>query len=127
VKNCLLSGPDHEVEPRSEGGFLGYSIGASFGWIGELNLTASVVLAPETHRAAGGAITEAKQFLLSKLAEGPRLASEMHAEAKQAGIKPATLYRAKAELHVKSDKIDLKDGWMWSLPEGDHISHTQKP
>ena len=74
-----------------------------------------------------GAITEAKQFLLSMLAEGPRLANEMIAESHDAGIKPATLYRAKGEHGVLSDKIGLNDGWMWVLPEGDHTPNTQKP
>jgi hypothetical protein len=107
---------------------LGYAIGPDgFGWTGESKLTDHDLLAPESHRAAGGAIIEAKQFLLSMLAAGPRLANEMHAEAKQAGIKPATLHRAKGELGVKSDKIGLSDGWMWLLPESDHVSHTQKP
>jgi hypothetical protein len=50
----------------------------------------------------------------------------MHAEAKQAGIKPATLTRAKEALGVESTKIGLSDGWMWLLPEGDQVSHTQK-
>jgi hypothetical protein len=107
---------------------LSYAMGPKgFGWTGESKLKASDLLAPESHRAAGGAITEAKQFLLSTLAEGPRLANEMLAEAEQAGIKPATLHRAKGELGVESKKIGLSDGWMWSLPEGNHVLVAQKP
>jgi hypothetical protein len=60
------------------------------------------------------------------LAEGPRWAGEMIDEAKQAGIKSATLYRAKGELDVKSGKCGLNEGWMWSLPEGDQVSHAHK-
>jgi hypothetical protein len=106
---------------------LGYSIGESFSWTGVSKLTERDLLAPESHRAEGGAISEAKQFLFSTLAEGPRKAGEVHAEAQEAGIKPATLTRAKGELGVESKKCGLSAGWMWLLPDGDHLSHAQKP
>jgi hypothetical protein len=51
----------------------------------------------------------------------------MLAEAEQAGVRPATLHRAKGDLDVESKKIGLSDGWMWLLPEGDHALVAQKP
>jgi hypothetical protein len=112
---------------RQKGISLGYAIGPDgFAWTGQSKLTQHDLLAPESHRAAGGAITEAKQFLLSMLAEGPRLASEVTAGSLQAGIKPATLYRAKEALGVESQKCGIHGGWMW-VPEGDHAPNTLKP
>jgi hypothetical protein len=55
------------------------------------------------------------------------MTSEMLAEAQQAGIKPATLSRAKEALGVESQKCGLHGGWIWVLPEGDHTPNTQKP
>jgi hypothetical protein len=55
------------------------------------------------------------------------MAGDVIAASQQAGIKPATLHRAKEALGVASTKCGLSEGWMWLLPEGDHVSHTQKP
>jgi hypothetical protein len=111
-----------------KGPSLGYAIGPEgFSWTGESQLTEHDLLAPESHRTAGGAITEAKQFVLSRLSEGPCMASVLKAEAQQAGIKPATLNRAKEALGVESKKCGLSEGWMWLLPEGDHALVVQKP
>jgi hypothetical protein len=107
---------------------LGYAIGANgFSWTGVSKLTEMDLLAPESHKAAGGAISEAKDFLVTILSPGPAMAKQVLAEAKEAGIKGATLHRAKEQLHVESKKCGLSGGWMWSLPEGDHLPNTQKP
>jgi hypothetical protein len=116
VKNCLLSGPDHEVEPRSEGGFLGYSIGASFGWIGELNLTASVVLSELIAEGPAGRY------------QGSHFASRLE---KLFGLSdgspgcPMCFGRLTHSYTRKSKKMRPKQK-LDVAAEGDHVSHTQK-
>lgn len=105
-----------------KGDSLGYAIGAKgFCWTGESTLTAMDLLSPESSREVGEAVTEAKQFLLSALAHGARIVSEVIADAQQAGISKVTLKRAKKELKVFSSKNGLSGGWKWSLAEGSHV------
>ena len=98
---------------------LGYVIEAdgTFRWTGESQLTASTILAPELNGEEPGARADAKEFLLSVLAQGPRPAKDVMAEAGQEGISERTLKRAKKELNVRSDKPQMNGGWEWSLPE----------
>jgi hypothetical protein len=107
---------------------LGYAIGPDgFGWTGESNLTDQDLLAPESHRAQGEAMTEAKDFLLSTLSHGPCMANQVFAEAKELYIKEITLKRAKKKLNIQAKKDGQSGPWLWSLPEGVQTPHTQKP
>jgi hypothetical protein len=75
---------------------------------------------------------DAADFLRAMLADGPRLAKEVQAEARAAGITKRTLERAKKLLGVISSKAGLAAGWQWSLPsdpecgQGGQHAHTQK-
>jgi hypothetical protein len=107
---------------------LGYSLGArGFSWTGSSSLTEVDLLAPETHRAQGEAMTEAVNFLLTTLSLGPCKAEQVFAEAQELHIKEITLKRAKKELQIQSTRDGQSGPWMWSLPEGVQIPLTQKP
>jgi putative DNA primase/helicase len=69
--------------------------------------------------------TEAEDFLRTILANGERLAKEIEAEAKEAGISWRTVRRAQKALGIRSyRKAESGDGlgkaghWYWSLPDG---------
>jgi hypothetical protein len=62
---------------------------------------------------------EAKAFIIDRLKNGDRDSREMLAEAEQEGINRATLFAAKKELGIKSDRISLmgRGGkWIWHPP-----------
>jgi hypothetical protein len=64
------------------------------------------------------ALTEAKDWLLAELADGPVRASELYERAKADHIAARTLRRAKNALGVKTKKLGKADGWAWFIPEG---------
>jgi hypothetical protein len=67
------------------------------------------------------AVDEAMEFLRVELAEGPRSVREVQREARDAGISPRTLDRAKQRLRVTSERqggIGAEGAWFWSLPGG---------
>jgi putative DNA primase/helicase len=63
------------------------------------------------------ALSEAKGFLLDMLTGGPMLTTALTAEAKGAGISPASLRRAKDALGVQAEKAAGDGPWRWRLPE----------
>lgn len=69
----------------------------------------------ESDPSHGDALSEAKDFLLSILANGPVALDVIENEAKGAGISKATLRRAKTSLGIKSGKIGFTGGWEWAL------------
>jgi hypothetical protein len=71
-------------------------------------------------------LREAVAFLVDVLADGPRKATEINEEAKQCGITPITLKRAKVKLKIDSTKVGLSGPSYWSLPEGDQCPITPK-
>lgn len=61
----------------------------------------------------------AEEFLADFLADGPRPMRVVERAAEEAGIKPATLRRAKDELGIQPTREGGSLGrWMWSLPQG---------
>lgn len=66
---------------------------------------------------AGGALEEAKDFLLDLLAGGPVPAKEGKRAALDAGIAGKTLERAKKDLGAGSRKSAMDGGWEWNLSE----------
>jgi putative DNA primase/helicase len=66
---------------------------------------------------------EAVEFLLSELADGPKSAKDVVADAKAAGVTEATLRRAKKRLHIAPTAVRGDDnritGWLWALPEAE--------
>ncbi len=131
VRTELLAGcsPDDPaqralVQVKSNLGEFGPSLGyvieadGKFRWTGESQLTACAILGPELTEEETGALAEARDFLLSELAQGARPVREIEAEARREGISERTLTRAKAALGVQSRKSGMTTGWEWFLPEG---------
>lgn len=61
---------------------------------------------------------EAEDWLRSELASEPLPAREVKRRAREAGISPRTLDRAKASLRVKAERVGFgaSGAWQWSLP-----------
>jgi putative DNA primase/helicase len=69
----------------------------------------------------GRAMTEAKDFLLEELADGPRPAKDLKKAAQAVGLSWGTVRRAQARLNITSHKTGLEAGWEWRLPEHAHV------
>jgi hypothetical protein len=125
LAGCSPDGPAQRalVQMKSNLGQFGPSLGyvieadGTFRWTGETSLTASAILGPELNGEETGARADAKELLLSVLAQGPRPVNDIIAEADQEGISERTLKRAKKDLGVRSKKGQMSSGWEWSLPE----------
>jgi len=79
-----------------------------------LNKTAAQALA---ERNDGGAVAEAKEFLLTTLRDGPVLHNTIKADATALDISWASVRRAKDQLHIDPWKEKKPKGrWFWSLP-----------
>src|SRR5207244_8022545 len=61
------------------------------------------------------ALQEAKDFLRSELASGPKLAKEVAARASTLGITKTTLRRAREALGVKAFPKEFGGDWNWAL------------
>jgi putative DNA primase/helicase len=68
---------------------------------------------------------EAIEFLRSELAAGPQPARKVQDAARDAGIGPGSLKRAKRRLGVGSTKQGMGGGWAWGLPEKDAAKGTE--
>jgi hypothetical protein len=67
---------------------------------------------------------EALEWLSIALADGPRPARELFAEARADGITPHTLRNAKTALGVQARKNGFERGWTWFLPTARHPKST---
>jgi putative DNA primase/helicase len=70
---------------------------------------------------------EAVEFLRVELAEGKRSARSIQGAAKEAGIGPGSLKRAKRQLGIRPKKEAFQGGWVWELPERDGAKGTAPP
>ena len=90
-------------------------------WGAELQGTARELLAePEDsqEQRPAPARGEAADFLLELLQPGPMATDDIKAEAKDAGLSWATIWRAKDEIGAKAKKTGFADArWFWALPE----------
>ena len=85
-------------------------------WHGPVPVTADDLVRPPAGPAATPAQDDAVDFLTAALASGPRLALELYAEAKDAGISETTLKRAKARLGIEAERRGGAGGsgaWYW--------------
>ena len=102
-------------------------------WQGESERTADELVQQQMmeSREERSKVEEAKEFLRDILGGGPRLATHVLAEAKEAGIATPTLRRAKYDLGVVVKKSKLENHpWTWELPAAppppvgdDHLDH----
>jgi hypothetical protein len=85
--------------------------------MGPTDHTATQLLAATTDDAEErSALHEARDFLVDVLAQGPRFANDVVAEARQGGIRERTLRRAKAALGVESQRDGFGGRWQWLIP-----------
>jgi hypothetical protein len=85
-------------------------------WEGTSRLSTGDVLKEPPDPDQKSALSEAKEFLLTELAEGSVAAELVRKVARAAGIKERTLKRAKRDLGVRSKKES--DGiWSWVPPD----------
>ena len=59
---------------------------------------------------------EAAEWLLDLLRTGPRLVTEVHQSAKEAGLAKATIERARKSLGIIPKKSGFNGPWTWGLP-----------
>jgi hypothetical protein len=57
-------------------------------------------------------------WLRDTLARGPGRGRDNIRDARDNGISPRTLHRAKANLAIKVRKLGFSGGWEWSLGDG---------
>ncbi len=94
-------------------------------WIeGDFEMTADQFLAMQGTINRPDKLSEAEEFLNSRLAGGPVAASELLEEAESEGISGRTLQRAKGSLNIKVEKGSgvLNGPWKWSLPQPDEVT-----
>lgn len=108
----------NNLAPHGEA--VGYTLDAEqFCWTGASDLTAGRILSGAEDEEERGSMAEAVDFLRVALSDGGRDAKAIEAEAKQAGVNPATLRRAKARLGVRSHKVGMPNTrlqkWVWEL------------
>jgi hypothetical protein len=85
-----------------------------------VEVTATEAMQAEAGRgSAKRAKDDAKDFLRTQLAQGPKKQADIEEAAEQEPISTATLRRAKKELGIKSKKLGKDEGWEWSLPPAD--------
>lgn len=101
---------------------------ASVNWIGQTDQSADALLSRETSGDQHSAVGEAAEFLRAALADRPRSAAEVLAEARTAGIARRTLDRARRALGVVPHREGFQDGrWVWSLPKDASLSEGCQP
>jgi len=93
-------------------------------WTGELvdEITAEMAVNAADKAGRKKPIEVAQEFLLEKLQDGPRLASEMKKQAEERGISFVTLHRARTQLRIKS--VGSAENAKWHPPVDDGDSET---
>lgn len=95
-------------------------------WMGAVSLSADDALGVE--RTDGRSERDdAGEWLRELLQGGPRLTTEVEAEANAAGFKMATVRRAKAALGIKVRKRGYGGKWEWALPAPDGAEGAHSP
>lgn len=101
-------------------------------WDGVSEHTSTSLLAVQVGDEERSAVDEACDFLRDVLQSGPVTAQDVEKAARDAGIQPRTLRRAKERLKVKSVKAGMGSSWSWTLPvggddQGGHIEGGRSP
>jgi hypothetical protein len=84
-------------------------------WMGATEHDANSLASGPTTPEEKTKLDEAKEFLRDELSDGPMWAKTVLRDANDAGVSRATLYTAKTQLRVRSEKVGT-EGWQWSLP-----------
>lgn len=87
-------------------------------WDGPVALTADTLVDAQRGRDAAPptALAQACDLLRAILADGPRPATAVQAEALAAGLRPITLRRARETLGIRITKAGYQGPWFWILP-----------
>ena len=88
-------------------------------WLGPSPLTADQLLAAEAGAASGACPRDrAVDFLSDLLQDGPRTSREVWEAARQVGLAKRTLYRARQQLGVRVERVQVDDRRLnyWLLP-----------
>jgi putative DNA primase/helicase len=82
-----------------------------------VHITANEALEAEAEKRRGTSTQEAKEFLETRLADGPQPVKDLEEEAEANGISKRTLERARKRLGLKArkDKGQFKGGWTLDL------------
>jgi hypothetical protein len=90
-----------------------------FRWGEEVSMTADELVAPDEAKIRDRRrLEQAKDFLAKALGDGPLPTESIKKRAAGAGIKWATLWRAKDEMGIRARK-DQFGPWWWQLTDGD--------
>ena len=111
---CNLAPPPVSLKYRIIGSDNGSS---SIEWLGESTITANDVLQPNDDDKSHKKIDQAKDFLLDILEGEAVLADTVKQSAKDQGITPRTLRRAKKMMQVRSVKEEFQGKSAWELPD----------
>lgn len=103
---------------------------ATMAWEGETSLTSTDILAPPPTAPTDGKVDKAVQLLQAHLAEGPALATDLFAIAKEYDVSPRTVQRAKKVLRILVSQELTSEGdtrWRWALPNAKKKQSPPKP
>jgi hypothetical protein len=79
-----------------------------------ITITADQALAAlDGNKGSKSEKSEAIEFLMDVLGEGPVSAKDVKKGATEAGILPKSLRNAREELGIKPAKAGFEDGWVW--------------
>jgi hypothetical protein len=82
-----------------------------------VSVTADEVMAQSSTPEEASRLMEAVDWLQGVLRNGPVSSTVVEERAGIAGIKKATLRRAKERLQIVSRKLEMEGGWCWTLPK----------
>jgi hypothetical protein len=87
-------------------------------WEGPSDHTAATLLdaAPDRDPDGPAALSASQDVLRTLLADGPKLATAVQAEARLAGVSGGTLRRACHALGIRPRKDGYQGAWVWELP-----------
>jgi len=81
-----------------------------------VSISADEAMRPSIEDAEGDLISDARQFLISSLADGAIAAKQIDIDRRGAGYSEATIRRARVSLGIKPRKDGMRGGWVWELP-----------
>jgi hypothetical protein len=88
-----------------------------FGWLGECDVQAEALLAPDPSPGERDETDEAVSALREILNNGPLSADDAKHQAHTAGLSEAAIRRARTVLGVKPRKDGYQGRWIWALPK----------